>query len=543
MKTARDALELSKAFRQANEEVRADYVAGKNSRFLPAVRGVLSYGSGADYHYRTPNVFYYMIERARDFDRNNLVVAQGINRLVANIMQDGFSLDIQTTDTGLDEALGQYFWDWAESPDLCHDEQELDFTTLAELALRSAIVDGDCLALPTQDGTLQMVEAHRLRTPASSSRINATHGILFDERKRRKEYWITRQDLSPLAQLRTFAEVEKYKARDKDGNRQVFHVYDPKRFSQSRGVTAFATLVYALSLHDDIQFATLVKQQVASCFAIIREIEADQDGGSRVPSLNNDPKAALGSRGSETLEDGTTRTIGGLAPGMDVRGRPGEKIQGFAPNIPSPEFFTHAHMILQFVAVNLDLPLQVFLLDPTKTNFSGWRGAIDQARIRFRRIQRWLISAFHKPVYEWRVRRAMQIDGTIRRMAGAKSGKFNIFEHKWNPPTWKYIEPYKDAQADQLRMDANLASARNLASEKGVDYDDLYKHCVDDRFERFAYAGRRAEELNKLPGFKEIPVTWRDLANQAPPSGVKVIDPNQELKAEQEPAGAGNAND
>ncbi len=539
----RDALALQKEFASAQQEARSDYLAGKNSRFLPAVRGILASGSGADYHYRSEPQFLYMIERAREFDRNNLVVAQGINRLVANIMQDGFSLDVQTGDTQIDADLAEMFRQWSIDPDQCDDEQEKDFQTLAELALRHTIVDGDCLGLPTEDDTLQMVEGHRLRRPNSSRNANCTHGILFDERKRRKEYWVTKQDLNPTQSLRVMAEVERYAARDRDGYRQVLHIYDPKRFSQSRGVTAFATLVYALGLHDDIQFATLVKQQVAACFAIIRELDINFEGGPR----DTDTKAATGPRTTEDLADGTTRTVEGIAPGMDIRGRPGEKISGFSPNIPSPEFFTHAHLVLQFVAINLDLPLQVFLLDPTKTNFSGWRGAIDQARIRFRRIQKWLIGKFHCPVYQWRVRRAIHGDAVLRRLYEKKSGKYEkaLFGHKWNPPTWKYIEPMKDAQADELRKDANLSPARVLASEKGVDYDDLVKECVDDRFQLFDYAMAKAAELNNKHGFtgakEKQGATWRDMANTAPPSGVKALDPNALLKASQQQDGGNDA--
>ena len=57
-------------------------------------------------------------------------------------------------------------------------------------------------------------------------------------------------------------------------------------------------------------------------------------------------------------------------------------------------------MLLGILAVNLDLPLCVFLLDASETNYSGFRGAIDQARQRWREIQSWMMGSFHGPVYE-----------------------------------------------------------------------------------------------------------------------------------------------
>ena len=50
------------------------------------------------------------------------------------------------------------------------------------------------------------------------------------------------------------------------------------------------------------------------------------------------------------------------------------------------------------------LPLCVFLLDASETNYSGFRGAIDQARQRWREVQSWMMTSFHGPVYEWKVR-------------------------------------------------------------------------------------------------------------------------------------------
>ena len=61
-------------------------------------------------------------------------------------------------------------------------------------------------------------------------------------------------------------------------------------------------------------------------------------------------------------------------------------------------------MLLGILAVNLDLPLCVFLLDASETNYSGFRGAIDQARQRWREVQSWMMGLFHGPVYEWKVR-------------------------------------------------------------------------------------------------------------------------------------------
>jgi len=54
----------------------------------------------------------------------------------------------------------------------------------------------------------------------------------------------------------------------------------------------------------------------------------------------------------------------------------------------------------------------VFLLDASETNFSGFRGEIDQARQRWREVQSWRMGSFHGPVYEWKVRQGAVTDQT-----------------------------------------------------------------------------------------------------------------------------------
>ena len=63
-------------------------------------------------------------------------------------------------------------------------------------------------------------------------------------------------------------------------------------------------------------------------------------------------------------------------------------VTAFAPTADTADHWDD----LGILAVNLDLPLCVFLLDASETNYSGFRGAIDQARQRWREIQSWMMG-------------------------------------------------------------------------------------------------------------------------------------------------------
>ena len=92
-------------FQEVFEGQRQDYLAAKHSRFVPRLTGVDFMGSGADFHYRKERDYLHMLERARDFERNDYVVGAGLNRLVSNVMQDGFTPDPSTGSDELNKAL------------------------------------------------------------------------------------------------------------------------------------------------------------------------------------------------------------------------------------------------------------------------------------------------------------------------------------------------------------------------------------------------------------------------------------------------------
>lgn len=488
--------------------LRADYSAAKSSKYKRQRTGFLSLGSGADYHIRVESEYLRMGELARDMDRNDTVVGQTIDRAVTNTLQEGMRLDPKTGDRGADKELRARWKNWSEDADQCDSRGEFVFADQERFALRQTLVDGDIVALPLRRGCLELVESHRLRTPKGTTR-NVVHGILMDSDRKPQEYWLTKQEIDPYSQVDLVRDVRQYPARDRDGNKQVYHVYNPKRVSASRGVTALAPIFDVLSMLEDINFAKLVQQQVVSCFAIFRERSIDNDSEEDV---------ATGELSTEQLADGTSRTLEGIAPGMELTGRPGEKLQGFSPNVPNAEFFQHVRLILTLVGVNLGLPLCIVMLDGSETNFSGWRGALDQAKMGFRHNQRWLIDRFHRPVYRWKVRQWLAEDPALR-VAANRPG-VDIFGHKWNRPEWPYIQPLDDASTDLLRQRNVLSSPRRIQAERGRDWEEIALETIEDNAFAIVAAKKKAAQINKR--FPEDPVHWRELVSLPTPDGVTV---------------------
>jgi lambda family phage portal protein len=508
---------------------RADYDAAKKTRFKRDRAGLLaSTGSAADYHYRTEVAYFGMIEQSRELLRNHPLIAQAIRRLVANILGGGFTLDVRTGDDSLNAELSGMWADWSQDEDQCDIQGEQDFHGLEKLTLQQVIADGDLVTLPTIDGELQQIEAHRMRTPHRTRR-NIIHGVQLNnvdpedggKPRRREAYWIAHEDVEAYYPVPKASQMTRYPARE-DGVRQVFHHYMPDRTTQTRGVSALTPPMETAGMGDELFFAQLMKAQMAACAVLTRQYDA----GAIPPAINTGGQDT----DTETRPDGETRQLAGWGPAMELFSYPGEHLAWNSPNVPNQEFFQHAMLILSIISVNLDLPVQVLMLDATHTNFSGWRGSIDQARQRWLEIQRWLIQSFHTPVYRWKVRQWAASDPALRRTieeqtkTPRKPGGIDAFGHVWHPAGWPYIEPTQDALGDLIQIRNHLTSPRRLAARRGIDYGVHLKECHEDYELRINSAQDTADRLNTRNKSRKgwVDVTWRDVDPPPMPEGVNV---------------------
>lgn len=496
---------------------RNEWRAGKPSRFRSVQLGVAAQGIDADREFRSDAEYFNIVALGRHYEINDRYISSGIRRLVTNVLQGGMTLNPQTGDNGLDKDIKDWFHEWADAPLQCDIRKRLNFRRMVRLALRRIIVDGDVFFLPLEDGRLQMLESHRVRNPAARTRI-ASLGVQTDGFGAPIRYFVTRREL-PLTQTTVQdTDLQPYDAFDSEGNPNVFHVYDPYRTSINRGISAFAPIPDDPCMIDDTLFALLVKQQSAACFGVMEERPLTDDD-------DTDDLDDFGVNEIETLEDGFSRTVLDVGPGMIYRGKPGRKLTAFSPNIPSPETMAHLKAALQVIAINLNLPIQVLLLDAADGNLSQWRGTMDQARMTFREMHDWLIASLHRPVYEWKIRQRLATDKAFAR-ASKKRG-INVFKHIWNAESYGYIDPLKDAMAEDLQLSRGLRTPLEIHGGRGRDWEEVHQEITDCYASAVQYAIQKAAEINaalasQIAAGGAVPVTWRDLIRISVPDGMTV---------------------
>lgn len=500
----------------AFDGLRSGYDAARQTRYRSTQLDIPMAGANADWHYRTEASFLRVLEWARGFDRNHALIGQAINRLVGNVLMGGPTLAPDTGDKKMNGLLYDRVMAVANDADRFDARGEMTLHEMGWLILRSVCVDGEITALPLEDRRTQVLESHRLRSPTHTpqgnkitSIKNMIHGVEVDDFGRPNRYWFTKRDIGTQANVQT-SDMQSFQAyADWNGQefRNVWQVLYPKRVSQTRGISMLAPVFDYIGMYDDIQLAKLVQQQVASCFVFLRKKNASQSG---LPGTPIEP----GYTRTDTNNDGSSRLTNVVGPGSELIAGENEEITGWSPNIPGQGWLDQASMVLSIIAVNLDLPPMVFTLDPS-SNFSGHRGAMEQARIGFRALQRMLIQKFYSRWYRQQVRHEIATDDRIARKY--KSIGDQIFAHKWNPPAWPYFQPMEEAQARAYRRSQYLATPSEIAAEESRDFETVVDASIRDNVHMLTAAATEATKLQQQ--FPDQKFTWQQVL-QPLPSGM-----------------------
>jgi capsid protein len=503
--------------------MRADYGMTKPSRFKRDRSGFDPMGSGADYHIRSQSQYLKMIELARELEREDPYARQAVRRVVNAVQPGAATVDPQTGDKSINAILFDLWEEWSTDPLKCHAAGKMSWRKMTNVGFARTLVDGDYIGLPLTSGAIQTLEGHRLRSPDTGRSFRGVCGVESTNEGRPTRYWITKEPINPNERAKV-SDVTSYPAFDSDGNPLVHHVYDDERFTQSRGITRFAGVYDVSGMRDDLQFANLVRAQVASCITYAEQWDVGSPAESGAPGD--------GPLSYDYWPDGTQRTTVDMVPGKILRGRPGQSWHILNPNIPGNEYECFVLNLLACFAVNLDIPLMVLLLDPTKTNFSGWRGAMNIARETYSELRQTHVRRWHAPVYQWKVRQWASENPKLAAFVAKDPGNLaKLLKHGWNFTGWENPDPVTDATVNRIEVGEGLTSHRRFSAKRhGVDWEVLQDEIIEDRFGARRKACLKARELNtEFPEFFTSPEM---LCPMPQPMGITQSTTKSETKTE-----------
>lgn len=440
-------------------------------------------GGSADFHARYDRDL--LVRQSQQFDRDNGIYQGVLNRGIDNILGSGFSLQARTLSPRANAAIESAWKEYTWRPEV---RGLMSWWQTERTTLRRLMVDGDVGAILTDRGLIQPVVSERIRSGKSEVGGNRIEqGVELDPLGAPLAFHVGNYNRAGFIG----GQSRRYPAES------FIFIANLTCFTQTRGLPALLTNFPMFHRVNDICDSEAVAWQLLSRLALT---VLKKDGAKVAHQLSDDPATAS----SASAKDLATR-IQDFDYGMIFHGEPGEEIKGIDRNIPGPNFTASITMFLRLLGLPLGLPLELILLDWSRTNYSSARAALEQAFRMFTCWQRLLIERWHRPIYLWKLRQWIA--------EGRVPNRADITEHEWITPSFPWIDQLKEAQAWGERIDRGLTTLGEACKALNRDRGEWLvarKREVEEAIEV-------ADELNaKYPGAN---VSWHMFAGMGDKPG------------------------
>ena len=398
--------------------------------------------SGAE-DYRSNYDRVELMKRARDL-AENVGLVRSILMKFASHTAANVSYQARTENPEVNTEVEAY---WAEWWDKCDLTTRHTGSTLMQVAMMSMLRDGDFLfvLVRDKDGNLKIqgIEADRLGDPFKVyTSLDLIGGIHID-----------RDTGAPSAYdiyNRSIGDFYTYQATIPSS--QAFHLFDPLRIDQYRGISAFHTAINdATDIYDIINFEKMAAKNASSQAGIVKR---NNNNASDLSSLTNDEDLNGNTIKLEAIESGK---ISYLEPGEDI-------IFPDGPSRPSGAFAEFHKILLRNICLGLGIPYS-FAVDPSAMSGPTARLEMQQAGRTFRRYQKLLDDKVLRPIKNIVIADAVA-RGLIENNVGTRTTK-GIFNFGANVS----IDLGRESQANISEFRAGLTTASQIYSERGLDFE------------------------------------------------------------------------
>ncbi len=432
-------------------------------------------GAAASQHMQYDRIM--LIGQSRQFMRDNGIYNGMIGRANGYIVGNGFRLQAKTGDPDLDkkiEKLWKKFW---KRPEI---KGVLTGARVERMVCRELLVAGDTAAIKTSLGLLQLIEAEQI--------TGGRRGVPKDGITKNKYNGPVSMYIGPYSRN---GSVDGSRSKPYRFNEHILYLTDPERPSGLRAVPPCQSTFPMLHRINDVCDSEAIAWQMLARIAV----SITRPGG---PSLGNEESKE---DTTKTDTDGEMATrITELDNALIFHGEPGDEIKGIERNIPGSNFSESLIMFLRLLGLPLGLPLEVILLDWTKSNYSQSRAVLVQAYQTFLGWQELLEGFFHTPVYEWKIQSWID-EGLIEETEKVT----DLFNHDWIKPTFPWLDQLKEAQAHGAKLDRGLTTQRIVCKSLNLDADEVRIA----RGEEIVAAIKLAKEIEEKT---EVKVPWQPLA-------------------------------
>lgn len=419
-----------------------------------------------------------LVARSRDLIRNNGIASGAIQTLVDNVVGNGLKL-VSIPDhriLGLDiDYLEEWarkvesLWRiWSESV-YCDAARKLNFNSQTALIFRSVIENGEALALVLWRENsanpfatcFQLLEPDRLSNPDFKQNSEFLRdGIEINQYGEAENYWISKYYPNDYYYGQGANTWQKIAAQTPFGRKLILHVHHPERIGQNRGKPLFTSIMPLFKMLDHYERSELNASVVNAMIAAFIETPMDSESIAEMFGESVDDYLEKRKDWSVKLEGGSIIPV-----------FPGDKVSAFTPSRPNSSYAAFVENVLRHIGTGLNIPLELLMKDFSKTNYSSARAALIEAWRFFNGRRSWIINYWAKPVFE------LWLEESVNR--GLIEAP-NFYEKKaawcrckWIGPGRGWVDPVKEAQASQIRMESGLSTLEDECASQGLDWEEV----------------------------------------------------------------------
>ena len=419
-----------------------------------------------------------LVARSRDLIRNNGIASGAIQTLVDNVVGNGLKL-VSIPDhriLGLDiDYLEEWarkvesLWRiWSESV-YCDAARKLNFNSQTALIFRSVIENGEALALVLWRENsanpfatcFQLLEPDRLSNPDFKQNSEFLRdGIEINQYGEAENYWISKYYPNDYYYGQGANTWQKIAAQTPFGRKLILHVHHPERIGQNRGKPLFTSIMPLFKMLDHYERSELKASVFNAMIAAFIETPMDSESIAEMFGESVDDYLEKRKDWSVKLEGGSIIPV-----------FPGDKVSAFTPSRPNSSYAAFVENVLRHIGTGLNIPLELLMKDFSKTNYSSARAALIEAWRFFNGRRSWIINYWAKPVFE------LWLEESVNR--GLIEAP-NFYEKKaawcrckWIGPGRGWVDPVKEAQASQIRMESGLSTLEDECASQGLDWEEV----------------------------------------------------------------------
>ena len=462
-----------------------------------------------------------IVARNRDIVRNNGYASGIVTAHLNQIIGGGLTLQARPDwrALGLDLDWARDFRQQAEpewrlfahDPGFyCDASRHTDIGGLFGQMCRQRLVDGESLALslwlPDRGGryatAIQVVDPDRLSNPngtTDSDKMRA--GVERDAFGHPIAYHIRKghpYDVAGFAATSNAFTWERVPRETAWGRRMVLHDFDRERADQTRGIGLLTSVLPKFKMADRYEGVELQAAWVNAIFAAFIESSLDPEmvaGGFGASDVGTYQKAR------SKFHEERKITLDGVRVSTLF---PGEKFNFSQAERPNAAFGAFMENVLRHLAAGTGASYEEVARDFSKTNYSSARAALLGTWRFLLAFRQRFIKGIANQVYALFLEEAID-SGRVELPSGAPDFwdmKAAYCRTQWIGPPRGWIDPVKEAQAAQMRMDSNISTLADEAAEQGRNWEDV--------LEQQAIEEQLRSELG-LPG-----VTWSQITDTDP---------------------------